>query len=288
MLVKPMFQIVDPGKLKLSLLMVVVVSCACSTFQPPDVNGPRANARPYPVAVTNDETKSAGLLAWKNLLAVRGTAAPVEPQFSPLTGTIAALPPNNTSEVSLPKVGTGTTPTEEEIRESLRRFINEWHEVIGAEPQHLSLIERTDEPSGLKLARYEQRPFRLALRGGFGNLLIRFRDDRRVVELMSNCIPNSEHLQPALAAVSPKVSAEEASAHVLGRTITLTDANGLSRSFTIPSGTALEVQQLVVYALASADKQALELHLAWEIAVPNGSIKSIYLDAITDEVIATN
>jgi hypothetical protein len=187
----------------------------------------------------------------------------------------------------LPKVGSGPTNTEEEIRESLRRFINDWHEVIGAEPPQLSLIERIDEQSGLKLARYEQRPFRLPLRGGFGHLLIRFRNNGEVVQLSSNCIPNTDALQSSLGALSPKVSADEAPAHLAGRAITVTDGNGRTQSFTLASGTHLEVQQLVVYALSSADQLSLELHLAWEIAAPNGAIKTIYLDAITDEVIAT-
>ena len=41
---------------------------------------------------------------------------------------------------------------EEETRESLRRFIRDWQELIGSDPAKLSLIERTDQPDGSKLA----------------------------------------------------------------------------------------------------------------------------------------
>jgi len=269
------------------LVAITVAAGACSNLQPPDANGPRANVRPYPIVVADDETAPAVRLAWQNLSKARGTATSAEPGFNPLTGTLESLPANGATQVILPKVGSGPTQTEEEMRESLRRFINDWRELIGAEPAQLSLIERVDEPSGIKLARYEQRPFRLQMRGGFGRLLIRFRSsDRQVIEISSNCIPNTDRLQASLAALSPKVSAEEATAHLTGRAFTVTEANGRTQSFTVPSGTPLEVQQLVVYALPSSDKMSLELHLAWEIMAPNGAIKTIYLDAINDEVIA--
>jgi hypothetical protein len=284
-----MFAIAMVTKTRLVLFLIIAFAVsACSTFQPPDANGPRADARPYPVIVTDDEVSSTAQLAWKNLSTVRGATTSAEPRFNPFTGTLESLPATGGAQVFLPKVGTGPTQTEEEVRESLRRFIDEWREVIGAEPSQLSLIEHRDEPSGLKLARYEQRPFRLPLRGGFGNLLIRFRGDRQVVELSSNCIPNTDRFQALLAAMSPKVTAEEAVAHVAGRAISITNENGRSQSFTIASSARLEVQQLVVYAVPSADKQSLELRLAWEITAPNEAIKSIYLDAITDQVIAAN
>jgi hypothetical protein len=269
-------------------ILTAVATAACSTFQPPDANGPRANNRPYPVIAVDDDTRTTARLAWKNLSTVRGASISGEPRFNVVTGTLESLPTAGNAQVFLPKVGGGPTQTEEETRESLRRFINDWHEVIGAEPAQLSLVERVDESSGLKLAHYEQRPFRLPLRGGFGQLLIRFRADRQIVELSSNCIPNTDRIQASLATMSPQISAEEAVAHVSGRAISVTDGNGRTQSFTIASGTQLEAKQLVVYALPSADKLSLELHLAWEIAAPNGAIKSIYLDAITDEVIAAN
>ena len=269
-------------------ILTAVTTAACSTFQPPDANGPRANTRPYPIVAVDDNSRTTASLAWKNISTVRGVSISGEPRFNALTGTLESLPTPGGAQLFLPKVGDGPTQTEEETRESLRRFINDWHEVIGAEPSQLSLVERVDQPSGLKLAHYEQRPFRLPLRGGFGQLVIRFRADRQIVELSSNCIPNTDRVQASLATLSPQVSAEDAITHVTGREMNVIDGNGRTQSLTIGSGTQLEVKQLVVYALPAADKLLLELHLAWEIAAPNGAIKSIYLDAITGEVLAAN
>jgi hypothetical protein len=187
--------------------------------------------------------------------------------------------------VFLPKVGAGPNFTEEELREALRRFIVDWRVLIGADPVQLSLVERTDEKNGDKLARYEQRPFRYPLRGGFGNLVIRFASNLRVLDLSSNCLPNAERLQTSLASISPKVTAEDALNHIKSGSITLTDAAGKQQTFTLEANTSVTVRQLVVYALPNQNN-ALELHLAWEIDTPNSSFKTVYLDAVDDRVIA--
>ena len=139
---------------------------------------------------------------WKKHLS-RGTSCrnvtvcpgKTEANLQPYTATLESLPANLPAPMYLPKVGSQTAPTEEDTRESLRRFIVEWQTLIGAEPNQLSLVERTDEPSGVKVARYEQRPFRYPLRGGFGTLVIRFRSNGQLVGLSSNCIPNADRLQ---------------------------------------------------------------------------------------------
>jgi hypothetical protein len=183
------------------------------------------------------------------------------------------LPANLPAAMYLPKVGSQTNPTEEDFRESLRRFIVEWQTLIGADPNQLSLVERTDEPSGVKVARYEQRPFRYPLRGGFGTLEIRFRSNWQIVGFSSNCIPNADRLQPALNALTPKVTAEQAVNHVKTQQ---------------PATAKVEARQLVVYVEPAKDPASgLEIRLAWEIDVTNGQTSKVYLDALSDEIIAT-
>jgi hypothetical protein len=225
------------------------------------------------------------LIAWRQI-APRYGSDQVTVSLDPFTATIKALPTNLKNPILLPKVGAEATQTEEETRESLRRFIDEWRPLIGAEPAHLSLIERIDEPSGVKVARYEQRPFRYPLRGGFGRLLIRFTSNRELVELSSTCLRNADRLQTALSTITPKLSAEEAVAHIRGKTVNLTDLNGRAQSFTLSATESAEAKQLVVYALPSSDRSTLELHIAWEIETPNAPAKRIYLDAVSDLIIA--
>ncbi len=280
---------------KVLLLLFSLAAGACAAFQPTDPNGPRSNEPLYPLALSDVGPRlEEASLAWYQLSQRYGIPGKTEANLQPYTGTIQSLPANMAApiylpKVALPKAGEQTNPTEEETRESLRRFIVEWQRLIGAQPNELSLVERTDEPSGIKVARYEQRPFRYPLRGGFGTLLIRFRNDGRLVEFSSNCIPNADRLQATLAALTPKVTNEDAVNHIKTQPVTVTDVNGRKQSFSLPANATVEAQQLVVYAQPSADPPSgLQIRLAWEIEVTNGPIKKVYLDAISDEIIAAS
>lgn len=265
---------------------IALVMTACAALQPPDASGPRSNLPPYPIVAIEPNRLEEASVAWKQLSQAYGLAQDNSPDFQPLTGTLRSIPTNLVGSISLPKVGSSPTQTEEETRESLRRFIVEWRSLIGADPNQLSLVERTDDPSGIKIARYEQRPFRYPLRGGFGNLVIRFRSDRRIVDISSNCLSNTERLQTALTQLTPKVSAEAAATSVKGKSITAPDSTGQQRTFLLSANDFVNAKQLVAYVLPSKDQQTLELHLVWEIDVTNGPIKAIYLDAVTEQVIA--
>ncbi|HSK64051.1 MAG TPA: hypothetical protein VK893_09425, partial [Pyrinomonadaceae bacterium] len=269
------------------VISIVLATGACAALQPLDANGPRSNAPAYPIGLADPAGRlEEASVAWYQISQHYGAPGKTEANLNPYTGTLQGLPANTTGNV-LPKVGTEPEQTEEQTRESLRRFIVEWRQLIGAEPEQLSLVERTDETSGVKLARYEQRPFRYPLRGEFGQLVIRFRPDRRVVSLASNCIPNAERLQAPLNALTPTINAEQAVEHVRTQSVVAPDASGRQQTFTIPSNAALTARQLVVYARPSPDQsKGLQLHLAWEVEVTNGPIKMVYLDAISDQVIA--
>jgi hypothetical protein len=271
-------------------LLILLFVFGCSTLQPPDPNGPRSNAPPYPVVVLDETTKQEdALLAWRQLAQRYLVSSAAEIVLDPLTGTVKALPANLSGPVLLPKVGVGVTQTEEEIRESLRRFITEWRSLIGAEPNELSLVERIDESPNVKVARYEQRPFRYALRGGYGKLLIRFNSSRQVIELSSNCLRNTDRLQSAMANLTPKISAEDAVSHIRGKSFNLPIASGQQQIFSLGANEVAEATELVIYAIPSRSQpNVLELRLAWEIATPDAAVKKVYLDAVSDEVIAAS
>ncbi len=278
-----MFSTIKKRGLKTApILALVIASGACAAFRPTDPTGPRADVRLYPVGLADPAARlEEASLAWYQLSQQYGLPDRTQVNLDPYTATLQSLPPN-TGQIHLPKVGDEVVPTEEQTRESLRRFIAEWRRLIGAEPQELALVERVDEPSGIKLARYEQRPFRYPLRGGYGNLNIRFRANREVVSLSSNCLPNAERLQSAIGAVNPQVSGEDAVNKLKAQPI----ATG-QQTIALPANAVLEPRQLVVYALPPPGQSGgLELHLAWEINVTNGPIKTVYFDVISSQVIA--
>ena len=272
------------------ILTGLLCANACSTLQPPDPNGPRPNTPPYPL-VPLEETNSLedARLAWRQLAQRYALPTTSDVVLDPVTATVKALPADHSTPIFLPKVGAGETQTEEEIRESLRRFIDEWRSLIGADPAQLSLVEHRDESANVQIARYEQRPFRYALRGNYGTLLIRFnKNNRQVIELSSSCLRNTDKLQATLSNLTPKVSPEDAVSHIKGKSLSVTGPSG-QQTFSIGANDATEPTQLVIYAMPSrSNPNMLELHLAWEIDTPNSAVKKVYLDAMSDEVIAAS
>lgn len=272
------------------VLIALLLGAACAAFQPIDANGPTSNEPRYPIGLSDvgprlEETS----VAWYQLSQRYGLSAKTEANLDPYTATLKSLPANLPGPIYLPKVGSQTNPTEEEMRESLRRFIVEWQRLIGAEPNELSLVERTDEPSGVKVARYEQRPFRYPLRGGYGTLVIRFNSNWQLLGLSSNCIPNADQIQATLSGMTPKSTGEQAVNRIRTQPITVKDVNGQQQTVSLPANATVEARQLVVYAQPSKDPtKGLEIRLAWEIEVTNGPISRVYLDAISDEIIATS
>ena len=278
-------------KLILTLaLLAALTSAGCAAFKPVDANGPRPEGPEYPIGLADVGTRlEEASVAWYQLSQRYGLPGKTEANLHPYTATLASLPANLPAPIYLPKVGSQTNPTEEEVRESLRRFIVEWQRLIGATPDELSLVERVDEPSGVKVARYEQRPFRYPLRGGFGNLTIRFRTNGQLVGFSSNCIPNADRIQGTLANITPKITGEEAVNRLKTQSLTFTDTSNRQQTLSLPANAAVEAKQLVVYAQPSkVPPSGLEIRVAWEIEVTNGPINRVYLDAISEEIIATS
>jgi hypothetical protein len=181
------------------------------------------------------------------------------------------------------------TQTEEEKRESLRRFIQTAAPLIGADPKELSLVEVTDATeaqNGSRTARYRQSAFQYPLRNGYGEVSITFTEDLRVLALSSTAIPNAEQLRRPLAAVAQGLPAFDANA-LLNRAVTYTDRAGAHQTRTLAQADALNARQLVVYPVPGAsDASTLELHVAWEVAGggPAGPLY-VYVDAVTGEVL---
>jgi hypothetical protein len=188
----------------------------------------------------------------------------------------------------MPKLGSGPTLSEEEVRDALRRFIARTSNLLGAEPQQLSLVQRTDLADGTKQAHYEQRPFRYPLRGDFGKLDITFTSDRRILQVTSTCIPDVELLQRAAVGIRPRWTADKVQTRVLGRTFTYKDLVGVQQTLSIGKSDSITIRELVIYPTPRIDNPAvLEFHLCWEISMgPDPGAQLIYLDAVTDELVA--
>jgi hypothetical protein len=187
----------------------------------------------------------------------------------------------------LPKLGVAPVMTEEETRESLRRFLRDWRGLIGADPAKLSLVDRVDAPDGTKIANYEQRPFRYPIRGKYGKVQIRFGTDRRVLSLSSTSIPDAERLQPLIAAIVPGLTAEDAMTQIRQKAISYRNASEIQSTFNVPSTAAVNARDLVLYILPSvSNPNQLVFHLTWELELTGAPVNRVYLDAVSGEVIA--
>jgi hypothetical protein len=268
------------------LLSLALAAGSCASLQPPDATGPRGSEPPYPLLFASDDQRREAAQAAVTRLLQPANSQPA-PQLHRVTATIERLPANPTQPLYLPKLGNAAVMTEEETRESLRRFIREWQELIGADPAKLSLVAREDQPDGAKSATYEQRPFRYPIRGNFGKLLIRFAPDRRVLNISSTCIPDADRLQAALAAISPRLQAEDVITAVRTTPINHVDASGTQLNLKLPAASEITPRELVTYIVPSkTNVDTLEFHLAWEVDLTNAPVKKVYVDAINGQIIA--
>jgi hypothetical protein len=279
------------GRLRHALLIALAIwMSACADRPTPNATGPRPNEVPYPVLMTDTaDRREVALTAWTKLTNDQGITNAPAPELQPVTTTIRSLPTLTNPPLYLPKVGEGATMSEEETREALRRFITSASALLGAEPQQLSLVQRTDLADGTKKARYEQRPFRYPLRNDYGVLEITFATDRRIIQITSTCIPEIEQLQRAGTGIRPRWTSDKVPEQITGKTFTYLDATtGNQQTLTIAKGEEIAVRELVIYPRPRiSDPAVLEFHLAWEITIGHETNPlTIYLDAVTDEIIS--
>ncbi|HEX8116384.1 MAG TPA: hypothetical protein VF521_03875, partial [Pyrinomonadaceae bacterium] len=183
--------------------------------------------------------------------------------------------------------GAGQKPTDEETRESLRRFLSTAAPLLGVDLKHVSLVEVTDAASGSRRASYRQNPFAYPLRNGYGSIEVTFTPDLRVVGLSSTAVPDAERLSRTLAAVPKTVTAEQAVAALNNRPVTYADRNGAQQTRTLAQLDPTAARQLVVFPIRrDADPASLELHVAWEVAADPTLF--VYVDAATGDVIGAS
>lgn len=280
------------------VLTVMLISCA--PIQPTNTTGPRSNAA-YPVVLAEDNNRRETAQAAFNRLrqsvspgrSVATADTSSEPNLSPITATILSLPENGGVGVYLPKVGVDPVMNEEETRESLRRFVRDWREIIGSEPARLSLVEHSVQPDGTSIANYEQRPFRFPIRGNYGKLQIRFASDRRILSIFSSCIPDADKLRSALrglgaaGGLSARLTAEEATKKLREGDLPSQVPTSVNAPLRLSTTAQLNPRELVTHVQPSKIRaDALEFRVAWEFELTSAPFKHAYVDAITGEVFA--
>lgn len=269
------------------LLAIALVSGACAALQPPNAGGPGPSGPPYPVTWTDhSQRRDSAVLALNRIAQRREPGNLTDDYLHPVTFTVKALPADSATPLYLPKVGSNLEMNEDETREALRRFINDWNVLIGANPSQLSLIKREDRADRTKIAVYEQRAFRYPLRGDFGKLQVHFTADRRLLNFTSSCIPDAERLQAVLSSITPQLTAEEAIQHVRDRGVKYSDSSGTQQNFNVPANAEMTTELVTYVPPARPGADSLEIHVAWEVTIGSAPFKTVYIDAVNDEIIS--
>jgi hypothetical protein len=274
----------------------LALSACTSAARPASAERPRANEPPrFAVLASSEERRAAALANWTMVLASQtGVAAPT-PELRPVTETLASLPTGLRDFPRLPLVivKDEKTQTEEETRESLRRFLQTAAPMLGVDLKQLSLVRISDEPSGgggARRALYQQNPFAYPLRNGYGVIEVTFTPDLRVSGLSSTALPDTEQLGRTLASVPLTLSAAQATAALANRPFSYTDRAGAQQTRTVTQAEPTAARQLVIFPIRrDAAPETLELHVAWEVAVggPESTLL-VYVDAATGEVLGAS
>lgn len=258
----------------------------------PETNQPQPGTGSiYPVLLGQDETRrERALETWNTITRAQGISNAPAPTLHPVTGAIVSLPQPSNQPFLLPKVGEGVPMREDEIRESLRRFLKDGGALLcGSSPQQLSLTERTDETDGTKRAVYQQQIFRYPLRGDFGKIEIVFKASRQIIGIKSMCLPYSENLQRMISELRPnsEITPESLVAKIKGQTVTIKNEDGSAtvETITVNNENEINVQELVVYSQeTTSNSTGIELHLAWAVKLSNKAMA--YYDAQTGNLLA--
>ena len=100
-------------------------------------------------------------------------------------------------------------------------------------------------------------------------------------------VPDAERLQPLIAALVPKLTAEDAVTKIREKAIPYTNTGGIRSTFNLTPANEVNARDLVLYILpASSNPNELEFHLTWEIEIRGAPVQRAYLDAISGDVIA--
>ena len=270
----------------LAVLPALLILACAGTTRPPEAGAPGTSDQTYPIVYQGapervDEVKA----LWTSMLKNQGNVVAPLPELQPVTLTIKDI--SSPGVLRLQRLGINSKMTEDDIRESLRRFLDTARPLIGVEAQQLSFVDKSGGIGSSQVATYEQAPFRFPLRNGFGVVRVGFTQDLRIEEFSSTCIPNLQGFQRSLTRIKTTINAEQAVSIVQSSTLEYSDAQG-KHQITVAAPASVSASQIILFPVRSPDNSSIALHLAWEVKIGGvGVDRTAYVDAVNSEVLAT-
>ena len=196
------------------------------------------------------------------------------PQSKPDLHPITSAPRSLSDAAGKIEMISKRTDQDFDLRAAVKQFIDRWRDLLGADPDSVSLTSVTDAGEARRLI-FKQANYPFPVAGGFGELIFVVSREGRLLEMEDRFIPLVE------VPVRPEFQRESAQKKVAGRSFAYRDAAGREQREQIASENEVSVKQLVVLPLEKGD--TIEVRLAWEIVAGGALSWTVYIDAITGE-----
>jgi hypothetical protein len=257
-------------RLTFFLSVIFVVGCELSPKLPNTAN------QNYPVVIMDSpERREKAEREWRRMLDFY-KAAQTPPDLYPISYTprsLLGVKDGIKIMAAAPEPGTEALAQ----REAVKRFIDQWRELVGADPLTVSLIAGTDAGDAHRLT-YRQANYAFPITGNFGEMTAIISRDGRLLQLDDRFIPIVEMPQ------KPAIDREEAARRVVGRTFTYSDIAGRPQQVRVDNPQEIKVKRVVVAPIEKPDR--IEVRLAWEIVAGSSMTWTVYIDAMTGEEIS--
>lgn len=165
------------------------------------------------------------------------------------------------------------------LREAVRRFIDRWRELLGAEPAAVSLVSNDSSGDAERLT-YRQANYAFPIAGNAGEMVAVISRDGRLIQLDSRFIPVVE--MPS----RPTIDRDSVAKKVVGRTFSYSDIAGHEQRTQVGGLDQVTVKRLVILPIEKGD--STEMHLAWEIVAGKQVSWTIYIDAMNGQDLRVN
>ncbi|MEW6206830.1 MAG: PepSY domain-containing protein [Acidobacteriota bacterium] len=229
---------------------------------------PKARQNYFAVVKASPERQAKVEREWRRMLEAYN-APPSKPDLHPIT-----CAPRSLAEAA-GKIDIISKRTEQdgELRSAVKQFIDRWRDLLGADPDSVSLISVTDAGDARRLI-FKQANYPFPVAGNFGEMTLVVSPEGRLLQLEDRFIPVVE------TPVRPEYQREDARKRVAGRSFAYRDAAGKEQREQIAED-QIAVKQLVILPIEKGDR--IEVRLAWEIIAGGALSWTVYIDAITGE-----
>jgi hypothetical protein len=238
------------------------------------VEGVPAN---YPSTVLESEEHRNQMRAeWDRLFEAYGVAPDRRKvELAPVTHTPTSI--LGSGPIKLAQ--SGAALDEERVRLLLREFIAAHADLLGVAANALSLEGVTDAGPIGKRYTFVQAGFPYPIVAPAGRLEFIVSPAAEIIQISDTALPAADLPD------KPIVTREAAQKKVLGTAFTYTDIAGRPQTATVTDPAAVTATRLVVYP--EHTDTALRVRLAWEVEAGSGLTWTVYVDAVTGDVVGT-